>query len=283
MLPAQRSWQSLRDPAAAPASLDRIVVNECRDRLRRRRVARTVLNAQHYGPEPVDWTDDLSRIELARSPRHLPAGCGSPHRGDPQVPLDLPEDAIAARTRVLPGRSSRGWITPFDSSAPPVWRRTGSSRARTAGRAGGRRWLRRSLRLPILRLPSVRRARHGAAGLPRRVEGSLRDAEARGAARRVRCRGRGRGLVLLVAVAVGAPWLARLGRCDGIGLRTDRHGIGAALSTTPAGPTPPPINKPGPIIARSSPAGSPPSPRSIRPWTRTDRPLPVDPQSGGAT
>jgi RNA polymerase sigma-70 factor (ECF subfamily) len=46
ILRAQRSWSSVRDPAAASAWLDRIVVNECRDRLRRRRVARAVVSGQ---------------------------------------------------------------------------------------------------------------------------------------------------------------------------------------------------------------------------------------------
>ncbi|MEO8273839.1 MAG: sigma factor, partial [Chloroflexota bacterium] len=53
MLRAQRSWSSVRDAGAAPAWLDRIVVNECRDRLRRRRVARAILAMASDGSEPA--------------------------------------------------------------------------------------------------------------------------------------------------------------------------------------------------------------------------------------
>ena len=65
-------------------------------------------------------------------------------------------------------------------------RRPGSSRAR-AGRQGGRPVddERRSLRLPSRGCRACGRARIAPPGLRRRVEGSLRDAEARGAARRV--------------------------------------------------------------------------------------------------
>lgn len=73
MLRAQRSWPRLRDPEAAAAWLDRIVVNECRDRLRRRRVAsglfavaapgEPAVPAQSATP-PIDELDAL-RLALA--------------------------------------------------------------------------------------------------------------------------------------------------------------------------------------------------------------------------
>jgi DNA-directed RNA polymerase specialized sigma24 family protein len=42
---------SVRNVASAAAWLDRIVVNECRDRLRRRRIARTVIDPRSESPD----------------------------------------------------------------------------------------------------------------------------------------------------------------------------------------------------------------------------------------
>jgi RNA polymerase sigma-70 factor, ECF subfamily len=65
MLRAQRSWRELRDPAAAAAWLDRIVVNECRDRLRRRRLARAIAPAANPAPDPVGQHADVETAERA--------------------------------------------------------------------------------------------------------------------------------------------------------------------------------------------------------------------------
>jgi RNA polymerase sigma-70 factor (ECF subfamily) len=99
MLRAQRSWSTLRDPAAASAWLDRIVVNECRDRLRRRRVARAIQAAQRLEPEAVDSPDDLGAGELAALNDAL-GKLDADHRVVVVLRylLDLPIDAIAART-----------------------------------------------------------------------------------------------------------------------------------------------------------------------------------------
>ncbi len=65
-----RAWRArrlLRDPAAFEAWLDRILVNTCRDRLRRRRTVRIVdleLGSDREGRDP--FRDFLARDELGR-------------------------------------------------------------------------------------------------------------------------------------------------------------------------------------------------------------------------
>jgi RNA polymerase sigma-70 factor (ECF subfamily) len=98
ILRAQRSWISVRDGRAAPAWLDRIVVNECRDRLRRRRVGRAVVAAQ----PPNDLTTrsvDAASAERAAL-RDALAVLSVDHRVVVVLRylLDLTVDEIAART-----------------------------------------------------------------------------------------------------------------------------------------------------------------------------------------
>jgi RNA polymerase sigma-70 factor, ECF subfamily len=99
MLRAQRSWKTVRDPAAAAAWLDRIVVNECRDRLRRRRVTRAIQTVQSRDAEPAAWFDDMRGGERAALQEAL-ANLAPDHRVVVilRYLLDLPVDAIAART-----------------------------------------------------------------------------------------------------------------------------------------------------------------------------------------
>lgn len=99
MLRAQRSWASVRDPAAAAAWLDRIVVNECRDRLRRRRVSRAIVSVERGGPEPAAPQDDVGPAERAAL-RDAITALSPDHRVVVVLRylLDLPVDAIAART-----------------------------------------------------------------------------------------------------------------------------------------------------------------------------------------
>jgi RNA polymerase sigma-70 factor (ECF subfamily) len=98
ILRAQRSWSTVRDPSAAHAWLDRIVVNECRDRLRRRRVARGILTRQERDPESAVPADDARSAERAAL-RGALAELGPDHREVVVLRylLDLPIDAIAAR------------------------------------------------------------------------------------------------------------------------------------------------------------------------------------------
>lgn len=98
VLRAQRSWGGVRDPGAATAWLDRIVVNECRDRLRRRRVGRAVLAAQ----SPISLTSGPEgEAAVERAALRDALGILSP---DHRVVVvlrylfDLPVDDIAART-----------------------------------------------------------------------------------------------------------------------------------------------------------------------------------------
>jgi RNA polymerase sigma-70 factor (ECF subfamily) len=66
MAQAWRARRSLRDPAAFDAWLDRIVVNLCRDRLRRRKVVRMVDLEDGAGLEALDpFHDFLARDDLA--------------------------------------------------------------------------------------------------------------------------------------------------------------------------------------------------------------------------
>ncbi len=103
MLHAKRSWQHLRDPDAAAAWLDRIVVNECRDRLRRRRVASKALASRASQPTTLDAADptgpSLDELEELRNAL-------STLTPEQRVVvtlryfLDLPLEAIAIRTGV---------------------------------------------------------------------------------------------------------------------------------------------------------------------------------------
>jgi RNA polymerase sigma-70 factor (ECF subfamily) len=73
----ERAWASLdrlRDPAGFSAWFDRILVNACRDRLRRRRVVRFIpLEPENGRVEPADpFRQVLDRDELVRSVRELP-------------------------------------------------------------------------------------------------------------------------------------------------------------------------------------------------------------------
>ena len=99
ILRAQRSWPRLRDPDAAAAWLDRIVVNECRDRLRRRRVARGVFavepperaGAAALAEAPsVDELDGLRRALSTLSPEQRIVVTL-------RYFLDLPLEAVASR------------------------------------------------------------------------------------------------------------------------------------------------------------------------------------------
>jgi RNA polymerase sigma-70 factor, ECF subfamily len=72
----ERAWASfgrLRDPAGFPAWFDRILVNGCRDRLRRRRRVQFVpLEPAHDRPAFGDpFREVLERDDLLRSVRHL--------------------------------------------------------------------------------------------------------------------------------------------------------------------------------------------------------------------
>ena len=65
MARAWRALRSLRDPAAFDVWLDRILVNACRDRLRRRRVVRVVdLEASRELEARDPFRDFLARDEL---------------------------------------------------------------------------------------------------------------------------------------------------------------------------------------------------------------------------
>jgi RNA polymerase sigma-70 factor (ECF subfamily) len=104
ILKAQRSWSTVRDQAAAPAWLDRIVVNECRDRLRRRRVARTIAAAERPDHDPAGPLDDAFSAERAAL-RDALAELGPDHRLVVVLRYlaDLSIDAIATRTGTPPG------------------------------------------------------------------------------------------------------------------------------------------------------------------------------------
>jgi len=99
ILRAQRSWPTVRDPGAARAWLDRIVVNECRDRLRRRGVARAVANAVAMAP-----TASPSGTEATTAQRDALREALGELSPDHRIVivlrylLDLPVDEIAART-----------------------------------------------------------------------------------------------------------------------------------------------------------------------------------------
>jgi RNA polymerase sigma-70 factor (ECF subfamily) len=74
LLRAWRSAASLRDPGAAEAWLDRILVNICRDRLRRRRTIRFIALADDAGGPIADpFQAVLDRDEVLRAMRDLDA------------------------------------------------------------------------------------------------------------------------------------------------------------------------------------------------------------------
>lgn len=74
LLRAWRSADSLRDPAGIDAWLDRIVVNICRDRLRRRRTIRFVALADDAGGAAADpFRAVLDRDEALRAMDDLDA------------------------------------------------------------------------------------------------------------------------------------------------------------------------------------------------------------------
>lgn len=100
MLRAQRSWSSVRDLAAAPAWLDRIVVNECRDRLRRRRVARSIIDRAQPASDKPGQTGPESSSEERAALRGALAALTPDHRVVVVLRYlrDLPIDAIAERT-----------------------------------------------------------------------------------------------------------------------------------------------------------------------------------------
>lgn len=106
ILRAQRSWPRLRDPDAAAAWLDRIVVNECRDRLRRRRVAGGL-----FGPNDSDapTPDVLEPGGLAMDERDAVRRALATLTSEQRIVvvlrffLDLPLEAIADRAGVPPG------------------------------------------------------------------------------------------------------------------------------------------------------------------------------------
>jgi RNA polymerase sigma-70 factor (ECF subfamily) len=103
MLRAQRLWGSVRDPGAAAAWLDRIVVNECRDRLRRRRVARAVAARRPAFLEPVVQEEPGAQERAALA--DALAGLSHDHRIVVVLRylLDLPVDEIALRTGAAAG------------------------------------------------------------------------------------------------------------------------------------------------------------------------------------
>jgi RNA polymerase sigma factor (sigma-70 family) len=103
ILRAQRSWPRLRDPGAGPGWLDRIVVNECRDRLRRRRVAAGLFATAaaeelpaipaEPGMPAMDDRDGLRRALAMLSPEQRIVVVL-------RYFLDLPLEGIADRTNV---------------------------------------------------------------------------------------------------------------------------------------------------------------------------------------
>ena len=100
ILRAQRSWSAVRDRAAAPAWLDRIVVNECRDRLRRRRVARTIIDHESAPPDSPGRAATNLVAEERAALRDALAELTPDHRVVVVLRylLDLPIEAIAERT-----------------------------------------------------------------------------------------------------------------------------------------------------------------------------------------
>jgi RNA polymerase sigma factor (sigma-70 family) len=101
-----RAWTafgSLRDPAGFQAWFDRILVNVCRDRLRRSRVVRFVpVEAEVVARPAVDAIDNvIADHDVLRVLEHLDA--------DLRIALvlrywdDLPVDAIAARLGIPTG------------------------------------------------------------------------------------------------------------------------------------------------------------------------------------
>jgi RNA polymerase sigma-70 factor, ECF subfamily len=104
VLRAQRSWRTIRDPSAAEAWLDRIVVNECRDRLRRRRVARAIAAEELPGAPLAGPAADIQTAERAAL-RDALSELGPDHRlvVVMRYLLDLSIDDIAVRIGAAPG------------------------------------------------------------------------------------------------------------------------------------------------------------------------------------
>jgi RNA polymerase sigma-70 factor (sigma-E family) len=68
-----RHWRWLRDPQAAPAYLQRTVLNAARSTIRRRVVERRVLNAVGMAPAAKVAPDVAADVELRRAVAALPA------------------------------------------------------------------------------------------------------------------------------------------------------------------------------------------------------------------
>jgi RNA polymerase sigma-70 factor (ECF subfamily) len=104
ILRAQRSWSTVRDPGAARAWLDRIVVNECRDRLRRRGVARAVANVVAIAPTASSSGGEASAAQR-EALREALGELSTDHRIVVVLRylLDLSVDEIAARTSTPAG------------------------------------------------------------------------------------------------------------------------------------------------------------------------------------
>jgi RNA polymerase sigma-70 factor (ECF subfamily) len=106
MLRAQRAWPRLRDPDAAAAWLDRIVVNECRDRLRRRRVASGLFAPERLDTAPAMSTDpEFSTADELDALRRAIATLSTEQRIVVTLRyfLDLPLEAVAQRAGIPVG------------------------------------------------------------------------------------------------------------------------------------------------------------------------------------
>ena len=104
ILRAQRGWSSVRDPAAATAWLNRIVVNECRDRLRRRRVNRALFSRPTAPSDVTISADEQGSAE--RSVLRAALNALSPDHRIVIVLrylLDLPVNEIAKQVGAPPG------------------------------------------------------------------------------------------------------------------------------------------------------------------------------------
>jgi RNA polymerase sigma-70 factor (ECF subfamily) len=102
MLRAQRSWPRLRDPEAAAAWLDRIVVNECRDRLRRRRLAKGLFAPEAPGPGAALSDTAAPGIDELDALRRAIGALSAEQRivVTLRYLLDLPLEAVADRAGI---------------------------------------------------------------------------------------------------------------------------------------------------------------------------------------
>jgi len=102
MLRAQRSWPRLRDREAAAAWLDRIVVNECRDRLRRRRVASGLFRREPDAPLGLEESATEPSIDERDALRRALAVLSAEQRIVVVLRyfLDLPLEAVADRAGI---------------------------------------------------------------------------------------------------------------------------------------------------------------------------------------